>query len=37
MEGMGRISKNSLRYLTDQEISAIYAFLQTKPTLKSSR
>ena len=37
IEGMGRISKNSLRYLTDQEISAIYAFLQTKPTQKSSR
>jgi mono/diheme cytochrome c family protein len=37
MEGMGRIANNSLKYLTDKEISAIYAYLQTKPTLKSPR
>jgi mono/diheme cytochrome c family protein len=31
---MSRVAKNNLSYLNDQEISSIYAYLKTKPTMK---
>ncbi len=34
---MSRVAKNNLSYLNDKEISSIYAYLKTRPTLKDEQ